>query len=79
VKVKGNTFTSKSTKEWLRQRKNNVLEWPSQNPDLNPVENQWGVLKRAVCTRNALADLELFFFFSKKIRKIKGCLNEVVM
>ncbi|KAK3541955.1 hypothetical protein QTP86_008158 [Hemibagrus guttatus] len=28
--------TSKSTSEWLKKNKMKTLEWPSQNPDLNP-------------------------------------------
>jgi hypothetical protein len=28
---------SKSTKEWLQQKKIYLLEWPSQSPDLNPI------------------------------------------
>ena len=30
--------TAKTTQEWLQEKSLNILEWPSQSPDLNPIE-----------------------------------------
>jgi transposase len=37
---------AKKTLAFLRKEKVKVLEWQPQSPDLNPIENLWGIMKK---------------------------------
>ena len=46
--------TIKVVAKWLKNNKVKVLEWPSQNPDLNPIEKYVGRTEKACASKEAL-------------------------
>jgi transposase len=56
--------TAKATQDWLRDKSLNVLEWPSQSLELNPIEHLWRALKIAV-QRRSPSNLNFSLYQSK--------------
>ena len=49
--------TAHTIKAWLQEKNVTVLKWPSNSPDLNPIENVWALLKNHL-KKSGLRDIE---------------------
>ena len=39
---------SKATRAFFQESNMQVMDWPAYSPDLNPIENVWGLLSRSI-------------------------------
>jgi len=52
--------TAKVIKLWFVNNNTQILDWPSQSPDLNPIENLWSILDNSLKLRRPNNEQELF-------------------
>lgn len=62
--------TSKKAKEWFRVKGIQVVEWPPQSPDLNPIENLWCDVKKYVADAKPTNNQHLWRVVEEAWRKI---------
>ena len=62
--------TSKIVAKWLKDNKVKVLGWPSQRPDLKPIEYVWAELKKHVRARRPTNLTPLHQLFQEEWAKI---------
>lgn len=62
--------TSKLIKEWFLEKNIALVEWPSQSPDLNPIEHLWEILDRQIRVKKIKNKIELMETIRSEWNKI---------
>ena len=72
--------TARTVKAYLSRCPFPIMQWPSQSPDLNPIENLWSQLNRNLSDRNPQSKRELFQVLQGGWRALSAqCLHNLVL
>ena len=61
---------AKSVLNFLKEKKVQLLDWPAQSIDLNPIENLWKILRQRVVAKNPTNTEELWLKLQEEWSKI---------
>lgn len=61
---------SKKAQKWRKENNINRISWPSQSPDLNPMENVWAVLKANVGNHKPTSVTDLIRIIKMEWKKL---------
>jgi len=71
--------TSKMLKEWFANTNIEVLSWPSQSSDLNPIEHLWEQLDRQIRRHTHSNKIALFESLKQEWNNISSaCINRLI-
>jgi transposase len=68
--------TSGKAKIWKDDNNVNTISWPSQSPDLNPIENVWAILKANISNYKPTSIKHLIRIIKKEWKKLDGVFAE---
>jgi hypothetical protein len=62
---------SSKTERWLAVNVPLIMDWPSNTPDLNPIENMWNIMKHRIEKRKPTNINELKIFIDEEWKNIE--------